>query len=199
MDDLIWSVKPKITMAERKDLITRLPAMLAALNQWLNLLKWDDEERLKFFAELAECHASIVRAPLELSPQRQLEIAMEVAKQAAERRLQQRANAAPEPVPDDADKRVEHLERGVWMEFATAGGAWKRVKLAWVSPLRTLYIFSTGDRKEAFSLSAESLAQTLRKERARIVSTDQLVGRALAEALNSVGANDAQMETQSAA
>ncbi|HSY27718.1 MAG TPA: DUF1631 family protein, partial [Burkholderiaceae bacterium] len=91
MDDLIWSVKPKITMEERKELIAKLPSMLSILNKWLNLVKLDDTERLQFFAELAECHASIVRAPLEMSPQRRLEIAMEAAKEAAERRLQKKA------------------------------------------------------------------------------------------------------------
>jgi hypothetical protein len=199
MDDLVWSVKPKITATERKELVARLPGMLAALNQWLNLLKWEDAERLQFFAELAECHASIVRAPLELSPQRQLEIAMDVAKQAAERRLQKRASQAPEPAPDAADRQVKQLERGVWMEFSNADGTPNRVRLAWVSPLQTLYIFSTRDRKEAFSLSAENLALALRQEQAKVLSTDPLVGRALAEAVGEAGANDAQMETKSAA
>jgi hypothetical protein len=199
MDDLLWSVKPKITAAERKELVARLPGMLAALNQWLNLLKWEDAERLQFFAELAECHASIVRAPLELSPQRQLEIAMDVAKQAAERRLQKRASQAPEPVPDAADRQVKQLERGAWMEFSNDDGVPNRVRLAWVSPLQTLYIFSTRDRKEAFSLSAENLALALRRQQAKVVSTDPLVGRALAEAVGDAGANDAEMAPKSAA
>lgn len=68
MDDLVWSVKPKITLEERKELIAKLPSMLAILNKWLNVVKLDDAARLQFFAELAKCHASIVRAPLELSP-----------------------------------------------------------------------------------------------------------------------------------
>jgi hypothetical protein len=198
MDDLIWSVKPKITPVERKELVTRLPGMLAALNQWLNLLKWEDAERLQFFAELAECHASIVRAPLDISPQRQLEIAMDVAKQAAERRLQKRAEKTPEPLPDAADQQVRQLERGVWMEF-TNNGVTNRVRLAWISPLRTLYIFSTADRKESFSLSAENLALGLRQQQAKVIAIDQLVGRALAEAVGDAGANDAEMHAVAAA
>lgn len=190
MDDLIWSVKPKITLEERKELIAKLPSMLAMLNKWINLVKLDDAERLQFFAELAECHASIVRAPLEISPQRQLEIAIEAAKQAAERRLQRRSNEQPEPEPDDHVDTVEKLERGTWLEFTQKDGSRKKVKLAWISPLRSLYIFSTRDKLESFSLSAEELAKTLREDRAKIVLLSGLVGRALAEALESVGAND---------
>lgn len=189
MDDLIWSVKPKITREERKELIAMLPGMLAMLNKWLNLVKLDDAERLQFFAELAECHASIVRAPLEISPQRRLEIAIEVAKQAAERRQQRLAGRQSEPVPDDSADAVQRLERGAWLEIAHDGAA-KKVKLAWISPLRSLYIFSTKDKRESFSLPAEELAQSFREHRAKILLSGGLVGRALAEALEDAGAND---------
>jgi hypothetical protein len=93
MDDLIWSVKPKFTLQDRQELLNRLPAILARLNKWLSLIKWEDADRVQFFAELSECHASIVRAPLELSPDRQLELAVEAAQQATERRLEKRAEA----------------------------------------------------------------------------------------------------------
>ena len=69
MDDLIWSVKPKITHDERRSLIAKLPTLLATLNKWLDIIQWQEADRLQFFAELAECHASIVRAPLDITPE----------------------------------------------------------------------------------------------------------------------------------
>ena len=143
MDELIWSVKPKITTEERKQLIAKLPGLLSTLNKWLDIIKWQDADRLQFFAELAECHASIVRAPLEISPERQVEIAMQVAQQAAERRLELQAKAPPpEPAPapqdDDAIIEVDSLARGMWLEFEQEDGSSRKVKLAWISPLRTL-------------------------------------------------------------
>ncbi|MES2932340.1 MAG: DUF1631 family protein [Pseudomonadota bacterium] len=197
MDDLIWSVKPKITMEQRKELIAKLPSMLVMLNKWLNVVKWEDSDRLQFFAELAECHASIVRAPLELSPERQLEIAVDVAKKAAERRLEKRANAQPEPVADDSVLTVDGLKRAMWLEFDQADGTKKHVKLAWISPLRTLFIFSTNSKQEAFSLSAEELAQEFRDTKVRVVLMDGLVNRALAKALEGAAVNDDSM-TQTA-
>jgi hypothetical protein len=201
MDDLIWSVKPKITMEERKELIAKLPSMLSILNKWLNLVKLDDAERLQFFAELAECHASIVRAPLEMSPQRRLEIAMEVAKEAAERRLQKltEQEAAPEPVVDDFTNHVDNLERGMWLEFVQNDAPSKKVKLSWISPLRSLFIFTTSDKVESFSLSAEDLATTLREERAHVIQLGGLIDRAINEALEDAGANDPEIHEQSAA
>lgn len=199
MDDLVWSVKPKIKKEERKELIAKLPSMLSMLNKWLNLVKLDDADRLQFFAELAECHASIVRAPLEMSPLRRLEIAMDVAKQAAERRLQRRAVEEADQVADDFTCHVEKLERGMWLEFIQENAAARKVKLSWVSPLRSLYIFSSRDKTESFSLSAEDLAQALREGRAQVILLDGLVDRAITEALGNGGANDANMHEKSAA
>ncbi len=198
MDDLIWSVKPKITPDERKQLIGKLPKLLSTLNKWLDIIKWQDAERLQFFAELAECHASIVRAPLEVSPERQVELAMEAAQKAAERRqeLAARAAAAPPAPPvqdDDAVIEVDTLARGDWLEFDQEDGAARKVKLAWISPLKTLYIFSTHSRQEAFSLSGEALAQQFRDGKVRVYRPDGVVGRALSQALGAAAVNDADM------
>ncbi len=187
MDDLIWSVKPKITLLQRQELINRLPAILVTLNKWLNVIKWEDADRLQFFAELAECHASIVRAPLDISPERQLEIAVEVAQKAAERRLEKRAKAEleqqAEPEMDEFTDAVANLERGIWLQFTNKNGESSKVKLAWVSPMRSLYIFTTSQKEKSFSVSAEELEQTFREKRAQILVLDKLVDRALMDAL----------------
>lgn len=188
MDDLIWSVKPKITLQQRQELLNRLPAILARLNKWLSLIKWEDADRVQFFADLAECHASIVRAPLDLSPERQLEIAVEVAQQAAERRLAKRAEAENKvevetPLTDEHVDTVTQLERGVWIEFTMKAGGAQKVKLAWVSPMRSLYIFTTSDKEKTFQVAAEELEQAFREKRATILALDKIVDRALMEVL----------------
>jgi hypothetical protein len=200
MDELIWSVKPKITQEQRKQLISKLPGLLATLNKWLDIIKWQDAERLQFFAELAECHASIVRAPIELSPERQLEIALEVAQQDALRRIdkeQALAEAeqqeAQQAEADPVVATVDGLERGMWLEFSQPDGSAQTVKLAWISPLRTLFIFSTGARKEAFSLPVEKLAEAYRQDKVRMVRQDGVVARALAEAMGQGAVNDADL------
>jgi hypothetical protein len=203
MDDLIWSVKPKITADERKQLIGKLPKLLSTLNKWLDVIKWQDADRLQFFAELAECHASIVRAPLEISPERQLEIAMEAAQKAAERRLELERKAAAEaaaantpapPQDDDSTIEADGLTRGMWLEFDQDDGSTRKVKLAWISPLRTLYIFATSARQEAFSLSGEALAQRFRDQQVRVFRADGLVSRALSQAMGQMAVNDGSLD-----
>ncbi|OWW18652.1 DUF1631 family protein [Noviherbaspirillum denitrificans] len=199
MDDLCWSVKPKITAAERKELLAKLPSMLVMLNKWLDLIKWHGDDRAQFFTELAETHASLMRAPLELSPERQMQIALAIAKHAAERRAQRQAQQQPEPEPDEFDQMVDELERGTWIAFKRKDGSEMKIKLAWVSPMRSLYIFSTKDRQEALSISAEGLAQALREERASVVSISGLVGKALASVFGAESANEAALEAKPAA
>lgn len=193
MEDLIWSVKPKATQEQRKALIARLPALLASLNKWLDATRWQDAERLQFFAELAECHASIVRAPIELAPERQLELAVEAAQQDALRRVaQEQAQAEDEAHASqgpDADT-LAGLERGMRLELAE-GDRVRKVRLAWVSPLRTLYIFSGAGRQEAFSLPAGRLADLLRAGAIRVVLAEGVVGRILGAAVGSEAVNDA--------
>jgi uncharacterized membrane protein len=169
---------------------------------------------LQFFAELAECHASIVRAPIEMSPERQLEISMQVAQQAAERRLQLQAKAdaeekaaadalARQPAPAEEDEdaiiEVDGLARGMWLEFMQDDGGSRKVKLAWISPLRTLYIFSTAARQEAFSISGEQLAQRFRERTAQVVRSDGVVAVALSQALARAADNDASIDPPASA
>ncbi|MFC0170153.1 DUF1631 family protein [Pseudoduganella danionis] len=185
MDELLWSVQPKLNVHERKRLLLKLPALLGALNKWLDLVQWQGEERVQFFAELAECHAAIVRAPLELNPERQLELAIAAGKGDA---LQRAAVLPPDVMLAGAQAMrlsddVASLQRGMWLEFDQPGAASQQVKLAWVSPLRSLYIFATASRQEAYSLSADELAQRFDTGSVRIVCDTDVVSGALHQAL----------------
>ncbi|MCU6434754.1 DUF1631 domain-containing protein [Undibacterium sp. Jales W-56] len=210
MDDLIWSCQPKITLPQRQELLNRLPAILARLNKWLSLIKWEDADRAQFFAELAECHASIVRAPLELSPQRQVEIAVEAAQLAAERRLEKRAQAEAQaqaeaeaaeadgipnvaPGEDDFAEVVANLDRGIWLQFTKKDGSVNRVRLAWASPMRSLFIFTTSEKEKSFSVSASDLEQAFREQRAQILMLDKVVDRALMEAIEETAESETEV------
>jgi hypothetical protein len=199
MDDLVWSVKPKNTMAERKELLAKLPAMLATLNKWLDLIKWDDAERQRFFTDLAACHASIMRAPLDISPERQARIALRAAKHAAEKRQRKQAAQPPQAPPDEFDARVQTLECGAWLQFMQPDGIACKVRLAWISPMRGMYVFATPERQEALTLSCEELAQALRTQQARVLSVAGLVEHALRATLGIDSANAASLSDAVAA
>lgn len=183
MDDLIWSLKSKNSAEERKLLVSKLPSMLSLLNAWLNAIKWDEPDRVFFFSKLAERHAAIARAPLEFSPRRQLEIAVNIAQRASERRLNRHVQDQIEQPNDVSSQQLELLERGVWLSFVQQNDSTSRYKLAWVSPKRTRYIFTNRQGHDAFSISGEELVGKFRSGLATLIVSDSVVDRALIEAL----------------
>lgn len=84
-----------------------------------------------------------------------------------------------ETAGDEYDAMVKHLKRGTWIEFEQEGGAPTRVKLAWVSPLKGLYLFTNRLGEKAFSITPAGLARKLRGGRAQIIENVALVDRAV--------------------
>lgn len=64
MDELLWSVKPKISAEERKQLVMLLPALLKRLHVGMATISMDEEQRKQFFANLVTCHTRAVKAGL---------------------------------------------------------------------------------------------------------------------------------------
>jgi hypothetical protein len=95
--------------------------------------------------------------------------------------------------------RVQGLACGTWLAFVRKDGTTFRARLAWISPMRSLYVFATRERQEALSLSADVLAQALRSGRARIALAAGLVERALAAAGGRDSANSEAALMQPAA
>lgn len=186
MDDLIWSMKPKTSPEERKELVSKLPALLSMVNAWLNVVKWDGPERVTFFSTLAQRHATIVRTAVELSPRHQLEISMTVLQRVSERRLNQRAMPQPEKIIDKYVYMVDGLETGTWIEFLNSSGVLVKFKLAWVSQQRKRFVFADRQGQQPFTLAFDEIAQLLRDQKAVITTAEAAVDRALAAALDEV-------------
>ncbi|MES2354519.1 MAG: DUF1631 domain-containing protein [Pseudomonadota bacterium] len=68
MDELLWSVMPKMTADERKQLVTRLPNLLKRLHAGMASISMDASEQKQFFADMVACHARAVKAGLGGEP-----------------------------------------------------------------------------------------------------------------------------------
>lgn len=187
-NDLIWSVQPKITKEQRSELLGKLPTVVARLNKWLDVIKWEGAERQHFLSELADNHAAIVRAPLAAKKGQQVALSLAAAKQVEERRLEKQAAAPAVTGPDEFDEKIKQVARGSWLDFKPKDGEVRRAKLSWVSPMRSLFIFTTRKKEETFQLTDVQFAQMFRGGEVQPVVVEGLVERALAEALAS--AND---------
>jgi hypothetical protein len=184
MDELIWSVKPKTSPEQRKELISKLPSILSLVNAWLNAIKWNEPERVVFFSNLAERHAALVRTQTEMTQRQQVENAVNVAQKASERRMAKDARKERDKDRDHFMHVVEELEQGTWLSFERSNGAQARFKLTWISPRRTRFIFTNRQGTEPFSFTAEELAQSLRGGKAAVIPIKSVVDRALSAAFD---------------
>lgn len=198
MDELIWSVKPKTSADDRAALITKLPAMLALINAWLNVIKWHEPARVTFFSRLVERHAAIVQHVIELSPRHQLHLAVNVAQKASERRLIRRARELEVQPADQFANLVDTLTAGSWIEFTRVDDAAAKAaaqaptafRLVWVSPLRGRFIFCNRQGDEPFSMTSTELAAALREQGANLIPNESLSTRALLAALQDMDYSD---------
>lgn len=183
MEQLIWSVKPKSSPEERRELVAALPQLLRALTAALDAVGWNGAERDTFFSALAERHAAVARTPLETMPRQQLEIALNLVQKVSERRLRRQALEQQEKSVDEFVKSVNALVPGCRVDFKRDNGTALRCRLSWVSPERTRFVFHARQVQQVFMLAAETLEQVLRSGQAVRVSTDDIMSRALAAAL----------------
>ncbi len=65
MEDLIWSIQPKIGVEERLRLVNLLPKLLKRLERGTEEAGVDRSKREAFFAELVHCHAHAIKSGLK--------------------------------------------------------------------------------------------------------------------------------------
>jgi hypothetical protein len=73
---------------------------------------------------------------------------------------------------------IEALERGSWYELRVEG-QFTQVRLAWISPLRSFYLFIAAHGQKAHSLDPDTLRKALRNGDLRSVERETLVDRAV--------------------
>ncbi|MEW5787029.1 MAG: DUF1631 domain-containing protein [Pseudomonadota bacterium] len=231
MDDLIWSVTPKINPDDRKKLVSLLPDLLKRLDQGLVDLGAPRELRDQFFTGLVKCHAVAVRAGLrgvgdapvamepdplppparealeDLAPTGDfVEIPPVADEVAVDPNLIEEIAAEPEERPeveeivigdvgwlagggdpvekDEHDLKVQTLKRGTWIEYTLEDGSRSRAKLAWVSPMKGIYLFTNRLGQRAMSIDADGLAAKFRSGQVELLDTVPLMERAVSSLLD---------------
>jgi hypothetical protein len=202
MEDLLWSVEPKVAAEDRKRLITMLPGMLRALQEGFERGGLDDHRRTVFLGTLVDCHAMAVKAgmrglavvpepaPIVVSRESSIERAVIPTGgiQVEEIRLRAPRGSAVRNVFTRTGI-WSNLQRGTWVEFAREGGGGARSRLTWISPNKGVYLFTNPlSPNAAVSISPEALAQQMRLGEAKIIDDASLVDRAVDTMLTSLRA-----------
>jgi hypothetical protein len=169
MQMLVLSVKPDLAPEARKLLPPQLPALLAGLNGWLDLVKWHGPERQNFFALLAAHHAALMRAKGPLASRHRLEMSIDAVQSASERRLNRQA--MEEPAADAFVYAVDCLDTGAWLVCDEGNGRRIRSRIVWSSPWRTRFVLTGWNGAQARIYTADVLTQLLREGKAFHIAT----------------------------
>ena len=203
--DLVRSVAPKRASADRKSQVATLPKLLEGLNRGLDLIGASPEARRLFMGSLIELQLAalrgdkppkteaaepkvpppppVVAAPVEVQVTHTVENGMNI----------QQVSLPEGEAPADSStqdrtslRRVKHLVRGDWVEFIDNGQS-RRERLTWISPNRSLLLFSNRAYNAAISITPEALAVRLQRDTARLVTRDTaLFERALDGAITAL-------------
>ena len=87
------------------------------------------------------------------------------------------------PEKDPHERLVQQLKRGSWIEYRQDDGNLARAKLAWVSPMKGIYLFTNRLGQRAMSIDAEGLAAKLRAGEAELIDNVSLMDRAVSSLL----------------
>lgn len=205
VDDLIWSVRPRLARRNRARLVQTVPGMLVKMRQGLELISYPKERMVVFFDELITFHEKAFDSPRpgfsgdEASaptaatheaavrsvglPTDELWIADDEAGDSGYLEetpaMPEEGDEAPE-VPDLVGLQswsADNLNTGSWVDLAL-GGQWVRAQLTWASPHRTLFMFISTSGL-AHSMSRRTMDRLRGLGLIRLVSDGRVMDNAL--------------------
>ena len=191
-EELVRSVAPKRNTDDRRRQVALLPKLLNGLNQGLDQIGTSADARRLFMDALVDLHLAALRgdrpekrevpgqevSPPVDAPVVELHVthSVENGVRIEEVSLPERDTPADSSTQDRASLRqVKHLVRGDWVEFIDDEGQSRRERLTWISPNRSLFLFSNHASNCAISITPEALAHRLQKDTARLVGPDTLM------------------------
>jgi hypothetical protein len=183
LEDLLWTITAKERFSQRKRLCEVIPSMISELRRGCVAVNFPAERTRAFMNELYEMHRKVIengRVAAVENPE-----AVEVAP------------AVEDPVPETDSSEpasgrvfdfVCEMIVGTWIE-AVFDAKVVTMRLYWVSPLRTRYVFGTRRASRGWVLSPEELALDIECGKASIkVEPVPLVDRAVNAAFETLGA-----------
>ncbi|WP_169130845.1 DUF1631 family protein [Aromatoleum evansii] len=180
VDELVWSVLPKQSMEERQRMVKQLPVILRNLKASMTGAGIEEASQKAFFSELVKCHAAALKAPVAPVP-----APVRSAPNAPARPSGPLPGLQPigeEPTPEMLE--LDLLTRGSWLELRDESGEVRRVRLTWISPARTMYLFANRQGQRALALTRTELARRFASGEASTADQEPLLDRVVDDVLD---------------
>ncbi len=185
VEELIWSVQPKVETADRQRLLKSIPDLLKMLRDGLNNISFDQHRAGQLFKDLQACHIAALRGEsdnVEFSELDQVVPEDDAAGAAAE-------SAA---VEDEFQAQAAALKVGQWLEWQTDDKG-VRGKLSWRSEVTKKCIFVNRKGMKVAEMTVNEVAALLRNGQAQLLEgvATPLMDRALDAMMRSLRSGDA--------
>jgi len=204
IDELTWSVQPRVARRNRTRLVELVPGLLGRLREGLQLVSYPPEMTAKFFDNLIGLHETALEGGRQkyeevagaepkfgdsiLGPSADglevTEVPWMAAHEASEAGFLDVDSVMPldfsNATPQEqvaAPASGGELSSGSWVELML-DGQWVRAQLTWVSPHRTLFMFTSAGGK-AHSMSRRTMTRLRTQGVMRMVSDGHIVDNAL--------------------
>jgi hypothetical protein len=167
MDVLIWSVLPKVNAHERRELVRTLPGLITHIEQGLDSIGWTGPARDAFMRQLMDTHTGMMRGFLTERPGSLISGSSS------------RSGNTLIDDPATRPRQRERLpfERGHWFMLQDIDGGTTRLRLSWISPLFTRYVFTQRGEAPAVIRTDHELHALLASGRLTQIDTRPVVQR----------------------
>ena len=199
IDDLIWSVQPKIVVRERQQLSILIPKILQALQEGLMLICYEQEEINGFFKKLEKIHLDAIRldsvyktadsdvrvnaSKNNAATQVSDDIFDNIVLQSDKHDTYQFDISDPELMRSEYFEAVKSMPLGTWVEFKDREGN-KRGKLAWKCDFTGEFTFLDRMYKVIADINMRDLIMQLDHGNAAIINDVPLFDRAVDAVIN---------------
>lgn len=184
MDDLIWSVQPKLIVQEKSQLTKLIPRILNGLQDGLILIGYQQQDIMQLFEELEQLHHASLRGLSEVGIKRTSMLSISGAEDDEEEIVLASEEALEYGAFADANTDssfyyvVKGMEQGTWVTF-TIDGQQKRGRLAWKCDFTGEYTFVDRKYKLVQDLTINDLLEQLDSGTAAICEEIPLFDRAV--------------------
>ena len=219
VNTLLWSAQPELTRKNIPKLTKLVPRLLSSLREGLRLIDYPATKTSAFFDGLMKLHQQAFRpAPSPLTPPARaglvaslqvdqdhwvapaeakasgfMEMTNDLDQGAEQTALQPSALLTSDPARQ-VDSGVETLSQGTWVELQV-NGVWSRTQLSWISPKRTMYLFTSVHGKTQ-SMTQRMLERLQSLGVLRVLSDQSMLDGALDAVVNTAMLNSLDLRVE---
>jgi hypothetical protein len=186
VEELIWSVQPKVELADRQKLLKAIPELLKKLRDGLNNISFDQRRAAELFKELQACHIAALRGESDT-------VEMEPLEEVIPDEVALGTTADAEIIEDEHYATAQSLVVGQWLEWQGDDSGWVRGKLSWRSEVTSNCIFVNRKGMKVAEMTVNAVATLFREGKARLLEDLErpLMDRALDAMLGALQGNSA--------